>query len=332
MAKEPPSSPPIDPANFSTNITNPYFPLRPGTTYVYEDTESGVTDTVVVTRDTVAIMGVTCVVVHDTATIDGQVVEDTFDWYAQDDLGNVWYFGEDTKEFEPGNPIPISTEGSWIAGVDGAQPGVIMEVNPQVGDVYKEELAPGVAEDEARVMSLDQNVDVVYGSFDDVLKTKNFTPLDPGNLEHKYYVPGVGFVLGTSGGNQEQLIKIIINGTAGKDNLTGYAGGDEMHGDAGKDSLIGGAGNDLLFGENGADSFVFQELINGVIETDIIADYSKNQGDVIDLPQGALSIATDSLVDSVWQLTLNGDGDVIVLDGLTDLNNDGHIVDDLLIV
>jgi Ca2+-binding RTX toxin-like protein len=338
----------VDPKNFTTQIDNPYLILRPGTTFVYQDAE-GVVDTVVVTRDTVTILGVTCVVVHDTATLNGQVIEDTFDWYAQDKQGNVWYFGEDTKEFEPGNPVPISTTGSWKAGVDGADPGIVMEAHPQKGDVYLQENAPGVAEDTAKVLSLDSSADVPYGSFDDVLRTKEYSPLSP-SVENKYNVAGVGFVLATSsGGNREELVKVIVDGTGGNDSLVGYVGGDEINGLAGndqmqglggndtmsgglgRDSLNGGAGDDSLNGGNGGDTFVFQNLSNGVIETDTVADYHRAQNDVIDLPQGTGSIVSDSFVDGNWQLTLQGDGDVIQLPGVSDVNNNGHIIDDLLI-
>ena len=334
------SKPVINPSNFTTNITNPYFSLRPGTTFIYEDEKSGVITTTVVTRETAIVNGVTCVVVHDTARLNGQVIEDTYDWYAQDKKGNVWYFGEATAEFEPDNPIPISTEGSWVAGVDGAQPGIIMKANPRVGEVYNEELAPGVAEDKAKVLSLDKEVDVAYGSFDDALKTKNFTPLDPDNIEHKYYAQGVGLVLGTNpDGGREELVKILVDGTTGNDKLTGYAGGDEMSGLAGRDSMSGlagndimrgGAGDDSLSGGKGADSFIFEELTDEIVETDRITDYRKSQADVIDLPQGALSVASDSLVNGVWQLTLAGDGDRILLAGVTDANHNGHITDDVL--
>ena len=148
-----PYSPTIDPSAFSTKIDNPYFPLTPGTRTIYEAaTPDGLQRTTTeVTRDTKKIMGVDTVVVHDTVTLDNEPLEDTFDWYAQDRDGNVWYFGEATKEFEDGT---VDTEGSFEGGVDGALPGIIMPGHPQVGDQYRQEYAKGVAEDTGEVLSL----------------------------------------------------------------------------------------------------------------------------------------------------------------------------------
>lgn len=190
--EEPPT---IDPKRFTADITNPLLPLRPGTRWVYEgpDDEGTVErKEVVVTSDTRQIMGVTCVVVHDVVSVDGEVIEDTFDWYAQDADGNVWYFGEDTSEMEGGKVV--STEGSWEAGQDGAQPGIMMEASPQVGDRYRQEYDEGQAEDMAEVLSLDEQVTVPHGSYEGVLKTKDWNPLEPGIVEHKYYAAGVGTI------------------------------------------------------------------------------------------------------------------------------------------
>ena len=121
---------------------------------------------------------------------DGNLTEKTFDYYAQDKKGNVWYFGEDTKEYENGKVV--STKGSWEAGVDGAKPGFIMQADPKVGETYRQEYYEGEAEDMAKVLSLSESVTVPYGSFDQVLVTKEWTPLEPGLVEHKYYAPGVG--------------------------------------------------------------------------------------------------------------------------------------------
>jgi hypothetical protein len=144
-----PYSPTIDPSAFTTTIDNPYFPLTPGTRTIYEAaTPDGLQRTTTeVTRDTKKIMGVNTVVVHDTVTIDNEPFEDTLDWYAQDREGNVWYFGEATKEFKDGE---IDTAGSFEGGVDGALPGIIMPGHTQVGDQYRQEYAKGVAEDTAR--------------------------------------------------------------------------------------------------------------------------------------------------------------------------------------
>jgi hypothetical protein len=164
---------------------------------------------VVVTGDTKDILGVPCVVVRDTVTLDGEVIEDTFDWFAQDADGNVWYFGEDTKEYEDGEVV--TTEGSWEAGVDGAEPGIVMEADPQVGDRYRQEFYEGHAEDMATVLSLDETADVPYGSYEDVLMTEDTTPLEPDVLERKFYARGVGVVLEVDvngGGEREELVSV----------------------------------------------------------------------------------------------------------------------------
>jgi len=183
----------IDPEDFVPYVDNPYFPLVPGTTFTYRGEDEGVPTSNVteVRRATVRILGVDCIEVRDRAFEDGALVEETFDWYAQDRDGNVWYFGEDTTEFPSG-----SKEGSWTAGVDGALPGIIMEADPRVGDRYHQECAPGVAEDMAQVSKLGRSVTVPYGSFDEVVQTKEWTPLERGVVEQKLYAPNVGFVRG----------------------------------------------------------------------------------------------------------------------------------------
>jgi hypothetical protein len=135
--------------------------------------------------------------------------ESTRDWYAQDADGNVWYFGEDTKEYEGGEVT--STAGSWEAGVDGAVPGIIMKADPKVGDVYQQEYLAGEAEDMAEVLEMDASVEVPYSSFNHVIKTKEWTPLEPGVVEEKYYAPGMGLVLTkqVEGGSEwERLIDL----------------------------------------------------------------------------------------------------------------------------
>jgi hypothetical protein len=187
-------APRIRPADFGGPVDNPFFPLTPGSRWVYEGRKAeGNERTVVeVTRDTKTILGITAVVVHDTVTKDGSVKEDTFDWYAQDRQGNVWYLGEDTKEYE--NGAVVSTKGSWEAGVKGAQPGIIMKARPKPGGPYRQEYFKGQAEDYAQVLSTQASVTVPAGTYRDVVKTKDFTPLEPKLLEHKYYAPGVGVV------------------------------------------------------------------------------------------------------------------------------------------
>lgn len=193
-AKKVDYAPEIDPAQFSTTIDNPYLPFKPGTRTIYEgDTAKGRERIVVeVTRETKTVMGVTCVVVRDTVTLNGSLIEDTFDWYAQHSDGTVWYFGEDTTEFENGKAV--NNDGAWEAGVDGAQPGVVMKADPQVGDSYRQEFYPGEAEDEADVLSVSEKITVPYGSYTDVVKTKDYTALEPDVVEHKYYARGIGFV------------------------------------------------------------------------------------------------------------------------------------------
>lgn len=209
-SKTPPSE--IDPDDFVRYVDNEFFPLQPGTTFFYEGEDEGVpiSDEMFVTHRTKVILGVTTIVVRDRAFEDGVLVEETFDWFAQDRAGNVWYFGEDSRELDPDGNV-ISTEGSWEAGVDEAQPGIIMLADPHVGDRYRQELAPGVAEDMAMVLSLDKSQCVPYGCFDDLLLTKEWSPLDPGVVEHKYYAEGVGFILSVmvKGGDERlELVQI----------------------------------------------------------------------------------------------------------------------------
>jgi hypothetical protein len=187
--------PQIDPASFVDEIDNPWFPLQPGMRWVYEGTTEDETEriVVVVTDRRREVMGVSAVVVRDTVSVEGSVVEDTFDWFAQDADGNVWYMGEDTKEYEDGEVV--STEGSWEAGVDGALPGIIMEADPQVGDAYRQEYYPGQAEDLAEVVRTGQSETVPAGAYDDLVVIKEWNPLEPDAIEEKYYSQGVGTVL-----------------------------------------------------------------------------------------------------------------------------------------
>jgi hypothetical protein len=199
----------IDPANFTTTIDNPYSPLKPGTRFIYEGSADGASsrDEMTVTAETKTIMGVDCVVVRDVAYEDGEMVEDTRDWYAQDTEGNVWYFGEATETIEGGKVV--DTKGSWEAGVDGAQPGIIMPANPTVGDPYYQEYAPGVAEDMAEVLRLSETVTVPYGSFSDVLVTKEWNLLEPGVVEEKSYAPGIGSILENSVQGENDRLELI---------------------------------------------------------------------------------------------------------------------------
>ena len=182
---------PFDPSSFVAEVDNPFFPLVRGTVYTYFDGLDS--EKVEVTRDHKTILGVAVTVVHDRQIENGEVLEDTFDWYAQDRDGNVWYMGEATKTLSGGQVV--STEGSWQAGVDGAQAGIIMLGQPEVGDGYRQEYSPGVAEDQAKVLSLDESVPVIAGTFTACLETGERTALEPGDREFKYYARGVGTVL-----------------------------------------------------------------------------------------------------------------------------------------
>ncbi len=201
----------LDPADFTTEIDNPYWPMTPGTRWTYQETddEGNVSDVVVVvTTETKQIAnGVVARVVRDTVSQDGEIIEDTFDWYAQDSQGNIWYLGEDTAEFENGEIA--STAGSFEAGVDGAQPGIIMPADPQPGMKYREEYLKGEAEDNGEVLSIEEMAEVPYGQFREALLAKDTTPIEPDVLEYKLYAPGIGPVLVlavSGGGGREELI------------------------------------------------------------------------------------------------------------------------------
>jgi hypothetical protein len=189
-------APVIDPANFptSTTISNTYLSLTVGDSYTYAGVEDGTAFTVVVdvTAATKVILGVTCIVVQDQKFVGVDMVEDTNDWYAQDADGNVWYFGEDTATYVGG--VLDSTEGSWEAGVNGAQPGIVMWANPVLGLPYRLEYLFGEAEDMAVVAEVLFSFTTVYGTFSNVMRTREFGRLDPGVEEDKYYAPGLGLI------------------------------------------------------------------------------------------------------------------------------------------
>jgi hypothetical protein len=200
----------LDPADFSATIDNRWWPMAPGSRWVYREHEGGSSQRVEVTvtdKTKRVAAGVTARVVHDVVSENGEVKEDTFDWYAQDSAGNVWYMGEDTKEYENGKVS--STEGSWEAGVDGAQAGVIMPAHPKPGMAYRQEYYKGHAEDAALVLSVDERAKVPFGRFNGLVMTKDYTPLEPNAAEYKFYAAGVGPVLTTSatgGSSREELI------------------------------------------------------------------------------------------------------------------------------
>lgn len=187
----------LDPADFSVDIDNPYWPMAPGSRWVYreDDGEGGVQRVVVtVTDDTRQIAnGIEARVVHDVVSRAGEPVEVTDDWYAQDAEGNVWYLGESTAEYENGKVV--SRAGSWESDVEGAQPGIAMPADPRPGLAYRQEHLSGEAEDRAEVLSVDELAETPFGHFAGVLMTKDSTPLEPRVLEYKLYARGVGPVL-----------------------------------------------------------------------------------------------------------------------------------------
>jgi hypothetical protein len=198
----------LDPGEFTTQIDNRYWPMRPGSRWVYRERgENGRTLRVTVTvmhRTRKVAAGVRGRIVHDVVTQGGKLVEDTYDCYAQDRAGNIWYLGEDTTEHQDGG---TSREGSWEAGVDGAEAGVIMPARPRVGLRYRQEYYAGHAEDRAQVASLHGRAVVPFGRFSDVLVTRDSNPLRKGPAEHKYYAKGIGPVLAASaGGSREELV------------------------------------------------------------------------------------------------------------------------------
>ncbi len=197
-------NPAIHPGAFVAAVDNPLYPLTPGARFTYA---AGMeTVEVVVLADRRTILGVSCTIVHDVARVGHEVIEDTYDWFAQDSSGTVWYFGEDTKEMSGG--VVVSTEGSWEAGVDGAKAGVIIPGDPAVGQTYRQEYYACEAEDMGEIVDLDATADVPFGSFTGCMKTRDFTPLDLEVNENKYYKPGVGLVLSVdvTTGDREELI------------------------------------------------------------------------------------------------------------------------------
>jgi len=192
----------VDPSNFVETIDNPYFPLNPGTKFIYEtDNEDKLTETVYVTNETKEVLGVSCVVVTSIEIIDDELSEISSNWYAQDKDGNVWAFGEDTADYENG---VADRGGSWEAGIDDAKPVIVMKADPQVGDSYKGEDA-----DMAEVINLTASVSVPYGSFDNCLMVKEGSTLDEtGSFEYSYYVQEIGLVLGIDGSERKELVNV----------------------------------------------------------------------------------------------------------------------------
>jgi len=184
------------PTQFASGATNPWFPLRPGTTWVYRGVKDGKVsrDVVHATGKTRRIAGVVCTAVSDRLYLRGRLEERTTDWYAQDKAGNVWYFGEATAELDTHGKV-TSREGSWLAGVNGARAGVFMPAHPRVGFTALQEYLKGHAEDHFRVLSLKARVATPGASSSHAVLTKEWTPLEPGTIDHKYYVREIGTVL-----------------------------------------------------------------------------------------------------------------------------------------
>ena len=193
-----PATPTHPPAatGFGARVDNPWFPLRPGARYLYRGVKDGQPsrDVLTVTAATKVIQGVGCTVVRDRLYLRGRLEERTEDWYAQDKAGNVWYFGEATAELSPNGRVK-SIEGSWQAGVDGARAGVFMPAHPHRGQTGRQEYYKGHAEDHFRVLSLSASVVTPAVSSSHALLTREWTPLEPGVVDHKLYVKGIGTVL-----------------------------------------------------------------------------------------------------------------------------------------
>jgi hypothetical protein len=202
----------MDPADFVATIDNVWFPLKPGSRWTYrgvKDGEAG-TDTMTVTTDTKVVAGIPTVVVHDELVQGGQVRERTDDYYAQDRAGNVWYFGEDTAELDDAGKVS-STEGSWLTGVDGALPGIIMPAEPQVGTGGPQEIYPGHAKDHYVILLTDAKVKVPAGAYGGAVITAEWTPLEPDVLSEKAYAKGVGEIreADVTGGDEKfELVRV----------------------------------------------------------------------------------------------------------------------------
>lgn len=205
--------PDMNPAKFtnSTTLTNPYFPMEAGKKYIFEaQTEDG-KERIEVQRlaATKVVMGITCVIVNDKVWLNNVLIEDTDDWYAQDNDGNVWYLGEEVDNFNADGSFK-DHHGSWEAGVDGAQPGIVMLADPQVGMTYRQEYYFNEAEDQGEVIALGQTVVTPYGTFTNCVKTHDWTELEPDLNENKFYAPGIGLVkaINVTDNEEENLIDI----------------------------------------------------------------------------------------------------------------------------
>lgn len=201
------------PASWASAVTNPFFKLTPGTSFEYEgQTEDGLeTITVEVLSDTRVVNGVTATVVRDRVYLDDELIEDTYDWYAQDAAGNVWYLGEDSKEIE--NGMVVNTDGSWEWTIDDALPGIIMWADPtaHIGEDYRQEFYEGEAEDWGKVVAVNQSIAVPFGNFTGCAQIEEWNGLEAGPHDYKYYVPQIGVALevpADGGGQRVELVDV----------------------------------------------------------------------------------------------------------------------------
>ena len=192
VVKEVDYNPVLKAEDFSTKITNPYFTLpERGTIYYKGKTQDGVERIeIIITGETKVVNGINTLVYHDKVTLDGELVEDTRDFLAEDKEGNVWYFGEEVDNYEDG--VLVDHDGSWLAGTDGAKPGILMKANPIVGETYRQEYYKGKAEDMADVVSITEKLTIGGINYTNCLKTYDYTPLDPEAKEYKFYCKEVG--------------------------------------------------------------------------------------------------------------------------------------------
>lgn len=195
----------------STNFTNKFLPFEPGKTYVYEAQTKEGRERIEVKRktETKTILGIVCIVVYDRVWLNGILIEETDDWYAQDNEGNVWYFGETVKNYNPDGSFK-DTGGSWEAGVDGAQPGIAMLAEPKAGMRYRQEYYFNEAEDEGEVLETGLTVTCTYGTFAGCVKTRDFTALEPDLNENKFYAPGIGAIKEVNITDNETLQLVAI--------------------------------------------------------------------------------------------------------------------------
>jgi hypothetical protein len=199
-----------DPGDFDQPVANPYFPLEPGTVFHYRGSEDGeaLHERLTVTDRTKMIQGITTTVVHDVLFARGRLAEKTSDWYAADNDGNVWYFGEATATYDAHGHV-ISTEGSWEAGVDGAVAGTIMPAGPHPTDAYRQEFSRGRAEDQAWIVQRGVRVRVPYGRLDKVVRTFEWTRLEPHVVSAKFYAPGLGIVMERDVAGGDELVELV---------------------------------------------------------------------------------------------------------------------------